>query len=372
MITDKKDIITTQEDILRSNRNILSEHYDIGQLVRQAQIDRGYINDSYKIETLKGGKKTPYLLRRYRPGTPEAKVRYEHILLHELQAREFAFSPRVIATKEGTTYIEIDRDLKKKDPQNYIAVFSFLPGEDKCSWDHPFYSDEELINSAQMLALYHKTIFGWQGTEGWREPSNFDEINLMASKWKVYARNAAESLFDEFFLEQFNDLLGMLKNIPPQEKYNAMPRLAVHGDYHPGNLKFKDGKIVGVLDFGWSKIDARCFDVGLTTLYFCTSWETGTDGNLQLDRLASFLWAYQKASKENNAIGPLNQLELEYLPQMIHMGNLIVIDWILSQFYSTGQYPEKYLKYLQHSMSLNRWLEFNWEELMSCIQQHNT
>ena len=50
MITDKKDIITTQEDILRSNRNILSEHYDIGQLVRQAQIDRGYINDSYKID----------------------------------------------------------------------------------------------------------------------------------------------------------------------------------------------------------------------------------------------------------------------------------------------------------------------------------
>lgn len=371
MITDKKDVIATQADILRSNKNILSEHYDIGQLVRQERIDRGYINDSYEIEMLRAGKKTRHLLRRYRPGTPEEKVRFEHALLQELQVKGFEFSPRCITKKDGTTYVEIDRNLKKKDPPNYIAVFSFLPGEDKCSWDHPLYSDEELINSAQMLALYHNTIFGWQGTEGWRELSNFDEINLMASKWKVYARNTAESPFDEFFLEQFNDLLGMLKNIPPKKKYNAMPRLVVHGDYHPGNLKFKDGKVAGVFDFGWSKIDARCFDVGLAILYFCTSWEIGTDGNLQLDRLAGFLGAYQEAGKLINAIGPLNQLELEYLPQMIHMGNLIVIDWILSHFYSTGPDPQKYLRYFQHSVSCHQWLARNGSVLASSIQQHS-
>ena len=371
MNTEKKDTITIQEDILRSNRNILSEHYDIGQLVRQERICSGYINESYKIEMLRAGRKTPYLLRRYRQGTPEAKVRFEHTLLHELQARGFAFSPRVVATKEGTTCVKIDRCLKEQGQGNYTAVFSFLPGEDKCSWDHPLCSDEELINSAQMLALYHNTIFGWQGTEDWRERSNFDEINLMASKWKAYARNAAESPFDEFFLEQFNDLLGMLKNIPPPEKYNAMPRLAVHGDYHPGNLKFKDGKVTGVFDFGWSKIDARCFDVGLAILYFCTSWEMGTDGNLQLERLTSFLGAYQEAGKEINTIGPLNQLELEYLPQMIHMGNLIVIDWIFSHFYSTGPDTQKYLRYFQHSVSCNRWLARNGSVLASCIQQHS-
>jgi hypothetical protein len=39
MNTEKINIIATQEDILRSNRNILSEHYDIGQLVRQERID---------------------------------------------------------------------------------------------------------------------------------------------------------------------------------------------------------------------------------------------------------------------------------------------------------------------------------------------
>lgn len=35
MNSEKKDTITTQEDILRSNRNILSEHFDCARLGRQ-------------------------------------------------------------------------------------------------------------------------------------------------------------------------------------------------------------------------------------------------------------------------------------------------------------------------------------------------
>jgi homoserine kinase type II len=370
MNSEKKDTITTQEDILRSNRNILSEHYGIGQLVRQERIYRGYINDSYKIEMLRDGKKSRYLLRRYRQGTPEAKVRFEHALLHELQARGFSFSPRVIATKEGTTCVKIDHRLKKQDRMNITAVFSFLLGKDKYSWDTPLCSHGELKNSAKILSLYHNTIFGWQGTEGWRELSNFDEISLMATKWEGYARNTAKSPIDEYFLEQFDDLLNMLNsNIPPQKKYHTMPRLAIHGDYHPGNIKFQDGKVTGVFDFGWSKIDVRCFDVGLAIMYFCTSWENINDGILQLDRVENFLGVYQETAKKTKTIGPLNKLELEYLPHMIHMGNLIVVDWILNDFYRTGQYPKQYLKYLQHSISLNRWLECNWGELTSCIQQ---
>ena len=371
MNTEKKDTITNQKDILRDNSRILAEHYDLGKLIHQELNTRGFVNDSYELEVLRDGKKCRYFLRRYRPGTPEEKVRFEHALLQELQVRRFELSPRCIPKKDGTTYVEIDRNLKNKAPKNYMAVFSFLPGKDKYKWHAPLCSDEELKNSSKMLALYHNTIFAWQGIGGWGERSNFDEINLMASKWKVYAANAGRSPFDKYFLEQFDYLLSLLSNILPTKIYKAMPRLAVHGDYHPGNLKFQDRKVTGVFDFGWSKIDARCFDVGLAILYFCTSWEMGTDGNLQLDRLVSFLGAYQEAGKEINAIGPLNELELEYLPHMIHMGNLIVIDWILSQFYSTGPDPQKYLKYLEHSVSLNLWLERNRKALLSCIQRHS-
>lgn len=371
MRSETKDSITAQKDIFRSNRKVLLEHYDLGQPIRQERINRGYINDNYKIEVLRDGKKSRYLLKRYRKGTPEEKVRYEHALLHELQIRRFEFSPRLIATKNGATFVNIDRQLKNRTHKNYIAVFSFLSGKDKYRWDTPLCSDEELKNAAKMLALYHNTIFNWKGISGWGELNNLDEINWMATKWKVYARNALKSPFDEYFLEQFDYLLNILNNMPPKEIYNTMPRLAIHGDYHPGNLKFQDGKVIGVFDFDWSKIDARCFDVGLAIMYYCTTWERISDGNLQLDRVESFLGAYQEAAKEIKIIGPLNRLELEYLPHMILMGNLIVVDWILNEFYVTGPDPQEYLKYFRHSASLNRWLEFNWRVLASCIQRHS-
>jgi homoserine kinase type II len=370
MPSDKNRTIKTPEDLLASNKNILAEHYDLGRLAHQERICRGYINDSYKIGMLRDGKKRRYLMRRYQKGTPEAHIQFEHALLHELQIRGFKFSPRLIFTKDGKTYIKIGRQLENQVHKTYIALFSFLPGKDKYSWDSPICSDEELRNSAKIFAIYHNTIFNWKGIECWRGLSNFDGMNLLSSKWKAYRRDTIKSPFDEYLMEQFDSLLNMLNNLPPPTICQAMPRLAVHGDYHPGNLRYKGGKVAGVFDFGWSKIDARCFDVGLAIMYFCTTWENNNDGILQFDRVENFLEAYQETAKNAKTIGPLDKLELEHLPHMIHLGNLIVVDWILTDTYPTSQYPKQYRKYLRHSMSLNRCLESNWRVLANCVQRH--
>ncbi len=75
-----------------------------------------------------------------------------------------------------------------------------------------------------------------------------------------------------YFLEQFDVLINIINIISPPKIYHAMPCLAVHGDYHPGYLKYKDGKVTGGFDFGWSEINARCFDVGHAIMHFCTNW----------------------------------------------------------------------------------------------------
>ena len=126
MNSGKKNIIKYQEYIFKSNRNILSAYYDIGQLIRQERIYRGYINESYRIEMLRDGQKSLYLMRRYRKGTREENVRFEQALLHELQIRRFKFSPRIITTKDGTSYVRIGRQLKNQAHKNYTAVISFL------------------------------------------------------------------------------------------------------------------------------------------------------------------------------------------------------------------------------------------------------
>lgn len=368
---ENKDSIATQNYILRSNREILSEHYGLGELIRKERITRGYINDSFEIEVLRNQRIRRYLLRRYRTGTHVEKIRFEHALLNELQKRKFKFSPLIIATKEGTTYVKSGRHLFDQAKNNYAAIFSYLPGKDKYRWDTPFCSDQELINSAKILALYHNAIYDWKGIIGWREPNILHKIKLMAKQWKRYARNTGKSTFDIYFLKHFKYLHRILTKIPSTSAYDSMPNLTIHGDYHPGNLKFQNGKVTGVFDFDWSRMDARCLDVGLAIIYFCSSWDETRDGNLLLDRVDKFLESYQEAAKEIKVIGPLNQLELKYLPEMIHMGNLSLIDWTLSDFYSTSSDSRKYLKYLRHSVRMNRWLENNYQALTSCVQKHN-
>lgn len=373
MNANKKNTTAIQKDIFRSNINILSENYDIGQLIHQEQINSGDVNDSYIIDMLRNGKNNRYLMRRYNKRTPEEKIRFEHTLHHELQIRNFKFSPQLISTKSGKTYQGISRQQNNRAHEYYVAVFSFLPGKDKYSWDSPLCSHGELINAAKVLSLYHNTIFSWKGIRCWKEQCNLDTIRLMATKWDGFARQATKFPFDVYFLKRFGYLLNMLRrNIPSQKMYAKMPRLAVHGDFHPGNLKFHEEKVTGVFDFDWAKIDARCFDVGLAIIYFCSSWGNINDGTIHLGRVKNFLGAYQEDAKMNKTIGPLNKLELDYLPHMIHMGNLIVVDWIISDYFRTSQYHQHYLKYLRHNLSLNRWLEKNWKELVSCIQRHRT
>jgi Ser/Thr protein kinase RdoA (MazF antagonist) len=77
------------------------------------------------------------------------------------------------------------------------------------------------------------------------------------------------------------------------------PTQAVHGDWHPGNLVFEQGRIIAVLDFDASRIAPRVIDLANGALQFSMTlhatspvdWPVGLD----LDRLRAFLRAYDRA-----------------------------------------------------------------------------
>ncbi len=355
-------------------QNILSEHYTLGTFIRCRRIHTGYVNVSYELEMFRNGKPRRYLLRCYRMGTRGKKIRFEHALLRQLFKRQFVFSPRVIDTKYGKTYVKLEQKPKRGIQQTYyLAVFSFLQGEDTYRWDAPLCTDEELADAAKVFALYHNTVFGWETEETCKKLLFVDYIPSIMEQWSSYTQTTVRSAFDLYFLEQFDDLLRCLKSsltFPGQGKYNAMPRLIIHGDYHPGNLKFQNGKVAGVFDFDWAKMETRCFDISLAINYFCTSWEETKDGELLVDRVETFLGAYLEAAKEMEGLGSLNNLELECLPAVMMMSNLAIMDWTVNDFYKTRPDPEEYQTYLRHSVRLLQWLERNRDVLAECILRY--
>jgi homoserine kinase type II len=326
-------------------RETLSAHYSIGELVRAERLEKGYINISFDIETVQKDKRALYLFRAYRKSTPESKIRFEHALMEELHQGGFHLSPGPITTREGTTYARVSQREGAMQGDAYVAVFNYLPGDDNYSWDRPFCTDEELAGAAEVFALYHNTIYGWQGSGEWEEPRIIDLIPLLENQWRAHTQTADTLPFDVYFMDRLDYLSEVLTNplnSPARHDYDTLPHLAIHGDYHPGNLKFRGGTVTGLFDFDWARMDSRCFDVALAITYFCSFWNGSRDGELLLHRVEMFLDSYQKAAERMKPLGPLSALELQCLPQMFIASGLYLADWAITDYFMFRPNPEEF------------------------------
>jgi homoserine kinase type II len=333
------------------------KQYDIGELTECEQNDRGYVNTSYAIETLAGGSVHKYFLRRYKKGIKKDDLDFEHSLINYLVDNKFTWVAGVVKTRDGNTYVHKSGD----DPQGegvYYAIFDYLSGEDRYTWVNPICKPEELVSAAQILAQYHQTGFGFtpQGMRSDPDISNLlPEIRARVRNPEARTKN---TLFDTYLSEHSGVILRCIEEALAaicEPECKAGVKLAIHCDYHPGNLKFTESRATGLFDFDWSKIDYRSFDVALAIFYFFTSWGE-QDGVLRLNEIALFLNAYQNALKELPGVGPLSPGELKYFPDMINAGNLYVLNWTILDYDQKDVDPQEYLVYLRHSVNLIQWL----------------
>ena len=361
------------KNYIRSHlRDIITKYYDIGDLVNVKKLDKGYVNESYAIETEKNGERQKYFLRKYKRGIREEEVRFEHSIIKHLMKKGFKIAASIIMRRDGLSYVKEIKSIDDGSEEIYFAIFEFLRGEDKYTWDNPVCTMEELKDSARVLARYHSTISDLK-PEGRRyEPKIIDLLPTISGNLMKYAKRAGTTKFDAYFLKNLDSILKVVDETIRQidrQDYEKMLQLAIHCDFHPGNLKYENEKVVGMFDFDWSKIDVRMFDIALAMVYFCTTWEGKEDGDFLLDKVYNFLKSYQEQSVEDSAIGPLDKREMHYLPIITKAANLYVLNWDVDDFYIKKQNPYEYLIYLQHNVRAMRWLENNWDDFVDTLSR---
>jgi homoserine kinase type II len=256
----------------------------------------------------------------------------------------------------------------------FIAIYQYLPGDDKYGWDNPSCSLSELSQAAEVLAMYHNTIFGWRDTTGWTEPGIIEQIASLPALWKACIDAAGGAVFDRVLekqMERLNRSVDLVTTTVGKTVYETLPHLIIHGDFHPGNLKFQNENVVGLFDFDWSMSEARCFDVGLALIYFCSAWGSQSDGDLMLDRVDVFLNQYQARAQEMRPVGAMEPIEMQYLPQMILAGALYVLHWVIHEYYTHLVDPDEYLRYLKHGVRSIEWLEHHWNTLVEKINGYS-
>ena len=336
-------------DFHREFTEIIEEWYDLGRIVEILEIPGGYENRSYRIEVDGDSAARRFFLRRYKHGTTESRIHFEHALLNYCSAKGFSITGRVIANRQGATYI------KSANSRQFIAVFEFLEGEDKYAWHNPALNRAELVSASKMLALFHTAVKGFDpGNFRRLEPSIRELLPTFGDGFKNYAQTGENSQFKRFFLIHLDNILESIKTIRITDAdASDMPLCVIHCDYHPGNLKFLNNQVVGILDFDWSKIDFRLFDLAMAVDYFCSSWDETQDGELLLDKTAWFLGTYQQQLYQTGGMNPLDTAEIRNLTAMLSAANLCIVHWIVSRVHTNVDLNAfEYLTFLKHHIRL--------------------
>jgi homoserine kinase type II len=361
---------------------VVASDYDLGEVLRVEQIFGGYVNLSFAVVVATPEGERRFFVRKYNRATTEREIRFEHALVNHISGKGFHLAARVFPNSRGETLVKREEILDGEPVTRFFAVYEMLEGEDKYTWVENRCTDKEYESGGRVLAQFHYLAhdFDPRGL-GREQPPIMQLLRDLRPAFARYAEQARArgSSVDEYYLEWLPTIDEALRKGADQEpQLQGMPYIAVHCDYHPGNLKWVDEEAVamrpvetsgsscsGLFDFDWSKLDYRIFDVAEGIVYFCSSWEGRDSGELWLDKAATFLRGYQDEASRFGYPGPMSGAELAALPRMIANANLYVLNWDVSAYYEACEDLDdrEYLMYLKHQVLLMDFIERHQEEL---------
>ncbi len=346
--------------------DVVDLDYDLGDVVRVEQIFGGYVNLSFAVVVGTPEGERRYFVRKYKGSTSERDVRFEHALVNHISGGGFHIAARVYPGKNGGTYVKREELLDGERVTRLFAVYEMLEGEDKYSWIKNRLTDKEYESSARVLAQFHALAHDFDpGDLARQQPPIMQMMRELPVAFRRFAAASRGTTFDRRFIERLPRVLELLEcGSAIEAQLQGLPRVPVHCDYHPGNLKYVDEEGVGLFDFDWSKLDYRLFDVAEGIAYFCSSWEGHDDGEVRLDKAATFVRAYQDEAARFEVPGPMTAEELALLPRMVANANLYILNWDLDAYYEDPAVDvDEYLMYLDHQLQFMEFIEEHQHEL---------
>jgi homoserine kinase type II len=352
-------------------RNLVREHYDLGGWIDVEEIYGGYCNKSYRL--VGDGGRRSYLLRRYNPNIAEEEIRFEHALLTHLNQKGFDLISKIIPCRSGTGYVRITTPATPQNRPRYWALFTYLDGDDAYSWTRTDLTSSEFDSAAEILARFHGAGCDFIKPPGAdrSQPPIMAFLPEVKKAFAAYLHRAGDRRCDRLVRNRFDDISATIDGcMSAGTRFEGMPVLPIHCDYHPGNLKYAGGRGVGLFDFDWSKIDYRLFDVALGLVYFCSTWDDHAAPELLLEKMQRFLWIYDRTCAARRDVCPLSAQEHRGLEAMLAAANLYVLHWDLMDFYETPAPDDaENVAYIRHNVGLMDWIQGHGDDIKALSAQ---
>jgi len=332
---------------------IVMSHFDIGVIQSVKEFPRGS-RRAPKLAIV--SEKGEFLLKRRARGKDDPfKVAFSHALQLYLAGKQFPL-PHLIGTRK-------DNNSMLQHNNAVYELFEYIRGN---VYDN---SLEATFDSGKSLALYHKLLRDYT-------PEFDPPVGSYHSSRAIHS--SLDQLPDTFDdphrfpnvpIDQVDATTRFLRSVYLQaaEKAEAAglmqwPSQIVHCDWHPGNMLFRNRKVVAVIDYDAARLQQRVIDVANGALQF--SILAGSEDPAQwpeyLDetRFKRFIRGYDE-------VEVLSVAELEVIPWL--MIEAMVAESVLP-IAATGSFGrlEGY-GFLQMIERKVRWVQGNMSQLVRAV-----
>jgi homoserine kinase type II len=232
--------------------------YAVGALRSVPRPGGGTANANWTLDT-NGG--TYFLKRRNPKYSAREYVAFDHRLMEHLAPSGLG-TPLAVPTRQGTRWLEREGAV--------YELFPFQPGA-----AHDPSSQAQLTAAGRRLAAFHRATRTFAPPPGKEWPRYHDPRRIREG-----IEELAPALRERLSAADLAYLWAQVERLErayPDICYHALPKLVVHGDYHPGNLLFLGGDVAGVFDLDWATEQPRLLDLADGVLFFAGRRATPID-----------------------------------------------------------------------------------------------
>jgi Ser/Thr protein kinase RdoA (MazF antagonist) len=319
-------------------------HYDLGEPTAFRRMERGFINDNWKIETIRGH----YFLKHYHPDLRHpGAIRARHILVAHLRQAGFP-APAVMPTASGDTLLALEDEL--------CEIQEYIEG---ALYDHS--RPEHFQEAARTLGRYHRGVKDLA-------PQALRDLGELYSP--AILRANLTDLADAWELARDPELAQIARQLEAYADdlaarfaaHGVLPHLIIHGDYYADNLLFERGRdsahIVGVVDYDKARWQPRVGELAEALIYFASP----RPGRLKHLVYPGFLeWGlFERFLGHYATVIKLDESETRALPDYIRC---IWLQVSLQRLGEKGTRPIEAPEALREVLALGEWAKANAEQM---------
>lgn len=299
----------------------IATNFNLGKIVAWSGIPGGWANVNIKLET----QKDEFVVRFYRYGARSAEdINLEFAVLDKLTSFGLPVAPALV-DKDSQRIVTT----QLADKKIYYAVFKYLPGEQPLL-PNPY----QLQALGQALAQIHLSLANFSSKhvrKYWHFKAEISKLKRKIMK-RVIAR--PWQFEDKISLTEFIALVNSETSLflTTEKKFRKMLRAEsiIHGDFHAGNVKFANDKVVGIFDF-----DSLMHGPTILDLAICCAnlkmQNAEQEGHYSIKKILKLVTAgYERKIK-------LTSKQKQILPKLIRFWLFSQLTWTLKLPVTAGQ-----------------------------------